>query len=353
MQSDQIHLLITQPEVLATFMTTGTLPGADQRLQRVYSFDLLHQPVDLGPCRIEQWWIDRGKLYPTRNLDAPMYGPILNAYWDICRSESTQDDPEVQESFLLAKLLPHIRSQKAAQVFLDSVTHQRDDWASKKEAAEELEAMLSQSKKPMSTEEFHSHTADVLGPPHYDDGSRDLYDEMAEQLLGHGRELLSASDSYADEAVKAVRKRWEDWLTNIGRRHSKEQQKKILDILSYESKAAFHRAYSAVWTKLIPVLEKYHGLDKRGTRFHRLWHTDRVHACHEYPNQYAHLFHGHIFGLHPASAAFMSTPTGKKLIGDCLLDDSQETYELLLNGLDLAVYHYMYVYNQYREDRRK
>lgn len=353
MPFEQIKLEITQPEAIARFMTTGTMPEPDGPLRPIYKFDLLHQPVELGPYRFEQWWIDRGKLYPTRNRSAPMYGPILNAFWDICRSASTHNDPEVQESFLLAKLLPHIRIQKAAEVFLDSVTHQRVDWAPKREAAEELELILSQGTEPMSIQRFHELTADLLGPPQYDDESWELYDVMAEQLLEQGRELLGASDTYADEAVNDVRKRWENWLTNIGRRHGKEHQKQMLDILSYESKAAFHRAYSTVWDKLVQVLKNNYGLDEPGRRFHRLWHTDKVQHSHEFPTQYAHRFHGHVFGLHPATALFISTPTGRSLIADYLLRDHEEPYTRMINGIALAITHYKSVYEQYQENRRK
>ena len=282
-----------------------------------------------------------------------MYGQILNAYWDICRCESSHTDPEVQESFLLAKLLPHIRANKAAEVFLDSMTHQRSDWGPKKEATEQLESMLTLDLQPMSTQVFHQYTADMLGPPSYGGELEDLYDEMSEQLLEQGRELITASDTYTEEAVSAVRKQWEEWLTKIGRRHGKEHQKQILDILSYESKAAFHRAYAAIWERLIRVLQRGDGMDQISRRFHRLWHLNGPQQSEDYPTQHAHTFHGHVLGLHPASAAFMSTRTGKQLLGQWLIDDREESFNMLLGGLGIAIAQYKSNHMGYQLDRRK
>ena len=341
---------INKPGAITQYMTTGVLPRIGDPLRPIYELDLLHKPLDLGPCQIEQFWFDRNKLYPTRNRPAVMYQPIVDVYWDLCQTESADRDPEVQENYLLAKLLPNIRDQKAREVFRDSVPSRRFDTEPKEESATDLEDLLSRNTQAMSVPDFHRSTADVLGPPEYAEEDWELYDEMAEQLLAPGRERLPISEA---EAVTEVRRRWQEWLTSIGRRRrGAEREKLMLDILSHESKAAFHRAYSLVWSELIQVLSRNHRLDERGARFHRFWHSTMAQRSQAYPTQYAHLFHGHIFGLHPASSMFIQTATGKRLIGDWLLDASREKYELLLSGINLAIFHYSSVYDERRHDRR-
>lgn len=349
MQSTQVKIEVTHPDAIASFITTGTMMEPGQQHRSIHTFDLLHQPLDLGVCQFEQWWIERNKLYPTRNRPAPMYTRIMEAFWDLCRAASTDGDPEIQESYLLAMLLPHIRDQGAGTVFRDSVPHRRSARSRKADSADELEQLLSHSEQPTKVEAFHRFTSDTLGPPSYAQAVRDCYDEMVEHLLAPGRQKLGDADHHA--AVSGVTQRWLKWKSTIGRHSGKDDMKRVLDVLSYESKAAFHRAYSAVWKKLIPVLERNHGLDTIGARFHRFWQLDQTQVSVEYPNHYAHLFHGHIFGLHPASATFMQTPTGRRLTGDWLLDDSQANYERLICGLMVACSHYTDVYEQIQLDR--
>lgn len=350
MESLNITAHINKPGAIAQVMTTGVVPQIGGALRPFHRLDLLHKRLNLGPCQINQFWFDRNQLYPTRNRSARMYQPIVDAYWDLCQAESTDRDPEVQENYLLAKLLPNIRDQKAREVFRDSVPSRRFDTEPKEEVSTDLEDLLSRNTEAMPVPDFHRSTADVLGPPEYAEENWELYDEMAEQLLAPGRERLPISK---DEAVAEVRRRWQEWLTSIGRRRrGGEREKLMLDILSHESKAAFHRAYSLVWSELIQVLSRNHRLDNRGDRFHRFWHSTMAQKCQAYPTQYAHLFHGHVFGLHPASAMFIQTTTGRRLIGDWLLDDCRERYELLLSGINLAIFHYSTVYDERRHNRR-
>ena len=345
----QVEFEVTHPVAITNFMTTGVMMEAGQQYRSTHSFDLLRQPLDLGVCRIDQWWIERNKLYPTRGRSAPMYTRIVDAFWDQCRAASTDRDSEIQESYLLAMLLPHIRDQGAGTVFRDAVPHRRSAKSRKAESAEELDLLLSQSAQAVDVEVFHRFTSDTLGPPEYPQAVVDHYDEMVEHLLAPARQHLDNADD--DAAVSGLTQRWLKWKSTIGRHSGKDDMKRVLDMLSYESKAAFHRAYSAVWTQLIRVLERNHGLDRIGARFHRFWQLDQTQVSAEYHTQYAHLFHGHIFSLHPASATFMQTPTGRRLAGDWLLDDSQANYERLVCGLMVACSHYTDVYEQIQLER--
>lgn len=351
MESVPVTLPLPQPELIAQYMTTGALTDTDLPAFQAPTLCLTMQPLDLGVCQIDQWWIERSQLYPTRQRAARMYTPIVDAFWQLCRAESTDDDPQIRESYLLAKLLPQIRDQGARDVFRDSVIHRRSSHRAKREDADQLEALLSRSFEPKSVEAFHRLTADLLGPPDYTAEDMEHYYNMVEHLLAPGRALLSLAQP--EVALAETERRWQSWMSQISRRSGKEDEKRVLDVLSYECKAAFHQAYSAVWTELINVLERQHGLTPRGARFHRWWQRVHTQTSYECPELNAYLFHGHIFGLHTASGTFIDTAVGKRLIGNWLMADSQETFEQLLGGLAVAVTQYYSVYDQQRLNRRR
>jgi hypothetical protein len=61
------------------------------------------------------------------------------------------------------------------------------------------------------------------------------------------------------------------------------------------------------------------------------------------------LFHGHVFGLHPGTARFLLTSTGRQLMGDWLSHLEEVTqYQQLLNGLFISISDY----NRRRIDER-
>jgi hypothetical protein len=74
--------------------------------------------------------------------------------------------------------------------------------------------------------------------------------------------------------------------------------------------------------------------------FHRLWHLDQ---CQESDrcDAYFHLFHGHVFALHPGTGMFMQTKTGSEMIGEWLAaPESTTSFGRLLYGLCTAMADY-------------
>jgi hypothetical protein len=342
MQSDTIIVHVPQPKELAKFRIIRSKADWEATRGPSQAFELDHAPLDLGNCAFEKWWIDTRKLRPTRNRKASMYNPIVETYWNMCRAGATNTEDAVQESYLLAKLLPHIPDNKVREVFLDSCLYAEDDWTAKTADVQLLQEMLDKGFDSMTVESFHIQTANLLGPSPNQNEDEDLYAKMTEQLLDRGRELLTAS--HTDEAVTCVRKQWDNWYTTIHRAKKKEEQKRIYTMLGYECKAAFHRAYSAVWQGLIHCLCDKYNLSLTGARFHQLWHLDQIVPSSDYPGLNAHLFHGHVFALHPATGPFMQTSVGQRLVGNWLIEQSRESYELLLGGLYVAMAHYFSVH---------
>ena len=76
------------------------------------------------------------------------------------------------------------------------------------------------------------------------------------------------------------------------------------------------------------------------------WHTSRVIQCQS-------LFHGHVFGLHPGTARFLLTATGRELMGDWLQDTCNDVaHSRLLHGLFFSLYEYSNRRSESAADRR-
>jgi hypothetical protein len=98
----------------------------------------------------------------------------------------------------------------------------------------------------------------------------------------------------------------------------------------------------------LPHLESKYQLSDPSANFLKFWHI--VHCCEaaEGDNFYFHLFHGHVFALHPTSSEFLRTATGRESIGDWLVHpDHASAFGRLLHGLYVAAGHY----NLRRDDR--
>jgi len=204
---------------------------------------------------------------------------------------------------------------------------------------------------PLPRLEFSRRTADVLGPP-------PLSEEVQESYLARCQELFGPAGAEADDeqgGFASVLVRWKALMTSVGRRGGMHLQKQVLDILSYEARAALHRCYSAVWCGLLlPHLAEKYGLSAESVRFLSLWHLDQVSESNLGDQAYFHLFHGHVFALHPAAALFLSTPRGQGLVGSWLADGGTEAaFGRFLAGMLVAVHHYDARREQSAADRKK
>ncbi len=185
---------------------------------------------------------------------------------------------------------------------------------------------------------FYRCTGDVLGPPHYEDDLRTCYEEFVEEILG---ETCDALRQGGTEVLQLSLDRWADKMKKIGRRTGHTMEKTVLDVLSYECRTAFHRCYSAVWLLLLENLQVEFSLSDECVLFHRLWHLDQILPSNESIKHHVHLFHGHLFGLHPACGDFICTQTGAELVGEVVSAPSDiSCHQRLLNGLLIAIHQY-------------
>lgn len=317
--------------------------------EQAFSFELQHKQAQFGESAFLQWWMPNNTLYPTRNRKAANYRPIIDSWWLACCQHGTDQERTIREAYLLAQLLPLIRSIGSSRVVADSVLGKRDS----DQRIADLERLLRESTEVRSTLSFRDAVADALGPPRYDDVARENYQEAVHELLDEGCRLLRSG--LTDEAVAAVEHRWNEWYRR-GRRGGHQEWKHLLNVFSYESRAAFHQCYSAVWSWLISSGIDQFQFTAESIRFHSLWHLE-----HRYPSDGAtpddvHLFSGHIFALHPAASLFIQTSRGKELIGNYLgaSDSDLVTAENdLLGGMLVAVYHYCLALSDESQRRKR
>ena len=290
-----------------------------------FRFDLWGRETRLGDgadaLEIDQVWMDTRTLYPQRNRSAPNFGPVTDYFWARCQA-AAEVAPAQQDIYLLAKLLPHARANGSRRVLPDAVPSRAakhgvggggnrtdDDVA----MADIFEAAVSAAAwRPgfgLGSVEFRDRTADALGCPRYHEmpALRAAYEQFTGGWLARGRAALANHDQ---PGLCAFLAEWENAMNNWGRHRGHELGKAVLDVLSYECRAAFHRCYTVVWQDLLYHLGTKGRLDGPGMRFIQLWHLDRSSPTDD-PAVDFHLFHGHVLGLHPASGLLMRAPTGR------------------------------------------
>ena len=329
-----------------------TLSVTDQPLV----FSLCRKAEHLGTVSVDHWWMPTTALYAQRarsNQAGGNFAAVTAGFWALCGRDGTQNDPEVQESYLLARLVPFTRSQGSRRIFADACLSppRGRSRLSAPDLAEELEPLLRASRtKRMNRLDFQRKTGDVLGPPQLAGEAVEIYLAFCRELFAPAQQRLLTDEAGAVEQALHC---WQRWMRTVGRRRGRGQKKQVLDVLSYEARAALHRCYSAVWDMLLPHLEARHQLSDASVRFLRLWHLDQAEESTLGEQALFHLFHAHVFGLHPAPALLLRTPSGRALMGRWLADPSSGRWEQLLHGLYLATYVYWGCREQTAFERRK
>lgn len=312
------------------------VPGAIIEGAKCFSLELCRKPSQFGNVPVDHWWMDVSSVYGQRNQPARNGNVIVELFWSLCLKEATVFHEEVQDSYILAKLLPHVRSNGARRIFADAVLTAPGRVGLKRpEMIAQLDASIrAHSDREMGIEDFRDETAKLLGPEIYSEEVIARYRQISEELLGEGRRTLQ---KWGPSGLAVPLAQWRQWMTEVGRRSGNELDKQVLDILSYEARAAMHRCYSATWCALLPHVAKKYGLTSETITFHRLWHLDQCQPSND-PSSLFHLFHGHVFALHPATALFSLCDAGCTLLGNWLEQpDSPATFQRLLHGIFVAV----------------
>jgi hypothetical protein len=322
-----------------------------------FVFALCRKAEQMGPVPVDHWWMRATELYRQRAWRRQRGGnheAVTEAFWALCCRGGAHHESDVQESYLLSKLLPHARSQGSRRVFADAYLESRPraGQVARLDSLADLGQMIRASNREGLTRlDFQRKTGEALGPPELAPEAVRAYQEFCEDLFGTARAALAA-DQRAGEAVAVAG--WERVMRSVGRRGGQALQKQVLDILSYEARASLHRCYSAVWDMLLlPLLQQKYSLSPESLAFLRLWHLDQASESNLGNASYFHLFHGHVFALHPACGEFLRTEAGRELMGRWLRRPSERVFGRLLHGLYVAVLHYAGRRAQAASDRQK
>jgi hypothetical protein len=318
----------------------GSSEGSWLPVRKRFSFTLCRKATVFGEVPIDQFWLPQPLVYAQRKNAHSNHDAIVECYWTLCMRERTIFEDDVVDSYILAKLLPYARSHGSRRVFEDAILSRATRLGQGKyNLIQSLENQLAACRsQEIDLEGFRDKTAKLLGPPDYPKDTWEHYQQMQEELLGEGRRAL---ERLGPAGLQTSLERWQRWMLNIGRHRGNQIEKQVLDIFSYECRAALHRCYSATWFELLPQLAEKYSFSPESMKFHSLWHLVQCMPSSD-PRTLFYLFHGHVFGLHPGTGIFIQTRTGSELIGEVLQAEEGRpaAFRRLLNGLLIAMIDY-------------
>lgn len=319
-----------------------------------FSFDLCTKSELWGSEEVRQWWMPVTELYAQRKQKLAAEQNLLTIadfYWMMCRAEGGAGELGAQERFLLTRLLPQMRSQGSRTIFVDAFLRKKLPKARENQLAELEELLRKSLEEKLTRAQFYVKSHELLGKASYPAGIQSAYRDLLNTLLGRARDALDRGD--VANAVAIAKAQWQQFEKSIGRRAGQADRKLVLDVLSYEARAAFHHCYSVVWCALLPRLDEKHQLSSVEFDFHHLWHFADGDERAAERGECLSLFHGHVLGLHPGTSPFLQAPSGRLLMLQWLLQPSEEPFRRLLHGLYVSLVQYKLERDGVAEDRRR
>ena len=335
-----------------------TIPITVTPFDATVTFRLRRKAEALGPASVDHWWMPTTTVYPGPKSQPANYRAVVDGFWQLCRQAASDAEADVADSYLLARLLPYVRPLGSRRVVADARLRRRIGRGVDPDVGALDRLLRADPLAPITEVEFRDRTADAIGPLAMTTEECGRYLRFADELLAGPRRRLPDDP---EGAVAELRRTWTGWAAGFGRRKGRDEDKRVLDVLSYEARAALHRCYSAVWECiLLPHLQGRFDLSPESSLFLAFWHQEQSRRPSD-PGApaYFHLFHGHSIGLHPAGSGLIRTPTGKSLLGTwvraaCEPDltsanaahrraaavDLGRAYGRLLRGLLLAAFFY-------------
>ena len=156
-----------------------------------YSFELCRKRTDMGGIPIDQWWMNVASVYGrgnrARNRDV-----IIAYFWSLCIKNVTILEDGVQDSYILARLLPYVRGHGSRRVLLDAILTEPGRLEIKKQdLIKQLDEELDKHRgTEMEIVEFRDTTGKFPGPAEYSDTVWGRYRTFADELLGEGRQAI-------------------------------------------------------------------------------------------------------------------------------------------------------------------
>jgi hypothetical protein len=186
-------------------------------------FQMCRSQTQMGSVPVDQFWMPLAGVYGQRNRQSPNYQALIDCFWAQCWKHATVLHDDVQQSFILARLLPKARSNGARRVFADSTADgPKTNLKNKRAFVRELDELFRTSRDCELTEvDFRDRKAEFLGPPAYDPWVWDYYRELESEILGEGCSALVANGA---AGLAPVMEMWQEKMRQIGRRAGNEVQ---------------------------------------------------------------------------------------------------------------------------------
>ena len=306
-------------QTMPQFQTTDfVLSRMGKQYVNAGSIRLMSRQTVLGDWLFEQFWIPKTGLFGTRKNRAGNHSAVLDFYRCLCNDRVNDRHEMSAKVHLLASLLPLARSNKSQGIFPDASVSKPKGWPILSDFnTEELETQLKESESErVSVVDFCNRNREAVEFPDFPEPTFRLYGEFEEELFDGAISLWWDDPT---DAKAFVEERWLRWRDGFGRHRGNDVKKDVLNILSFECKAAFHQCYSALWIEMIPHLMVNQVNQQFSQTFHTLWHLDHrlaIPGC----SRATHLLHGLALGLHPAFGMLLTTETGSRLVGETVAD---------------------------------
>ncbi len=299
-----------------------------------------------GNVKLFHFWMDRRLIYGQRGNSTQLNETLSDCYWEICKAENVTDDPENRERYLLARLCPYMRGNASKKVFNDASITVNPKFMGI--LADQVEPILAASRNDELTPiGFWEKTKILLGPPEWPEETetrKRCYGNITAELFEQPCMLLETD---ATAANREALKRLELLDNRYGRRAGYQDEKLILNMLSYESRVAVHDCSGEVWNALIRNFSNTGAMDPASVALHRFLHCHSKYIDSKTGEEF-HLFHGQPFGLHPGIGLLFLTKTGRELLGEYVSNPSSNPH---LNRLLHAIFICLYQYEQYHDDQ--
>ena len=278
------------------------------------TLEICSKESSLGPRELTQFWLQRSSVYGGRGRHATNQSAILTYFH---RKAAACGDPAIirnaAETHLIASLTPEIRSNGAQRVLPDAPARSDAKSSLRFRAVDELNKQLGQlNHQELTAFEFYEKSRGITDFPDLESDVVCRYEALQAELLD-GAVRKWAANPGRSQAI--VLERWRNWQRLYGRRSRNAVTKSVLDILSYESKAALHQCYSLLWQALAVAFARETSCEFV-KKFHEFWHCDLRLPTEDVQDM--HLMHGHVFALHPAFSRMIQTAVGSQIIGEAI-----------------------------------
>jgi hypothetical protein len=315
-----------------------------------FAFPLLQSNWQLDEIAFRFFQLDTPTIYGDRRRDVSVNQTLANYFIARCFEEGQHESVNKQETFLLARLAPFMRAHGSRRFLPDSRgtyligDRQRARTRAVRKLTDYLECTQG---KTTTLAEFSDSTKKHLDQKGTVQQGLD-YARHKWKVLHH--DVLQAAWNAPEQGVDQAVNRWRK-LTK--RRHFDQDERFALDAFAYEARAAVRRCYATMWRDAVNELRRKINLDDNEYRLHLLMHCE-LPVKYISPAKWQSAFHGHIFGLHPASELLLCTQLGRRLIKDVAMAEKPNgSFERFLYGLNLALHQWHGDYVGQRDSRRK